>query len=403
MAKLCVESIPCKHPPFVICNSIERTFKSEVLVEKLAVYAGTFDPLTVGHLWMIEQGAKLFNKLIIAIGTNPEKHCMFSADDRVLMLRRSVERFGNVEVDRFANQFLITYAQSIGAQFILRGIRTESDYEYERVMRNINGDLNSGITTVFLMPPRGIAEVSSSMVKGLIGPEGWETIVKKYLPKPVFEKLKDAHMQNQNEKQWLALWKRIGARGNAHAVYNDLVMRYSEPRRAYHTLEHIRHCLDEFEQVRHLAANPDIVELALWYHDAIYDTKAKDNEERGAALAIQMTEDALLPDNLGQSVANLIIATKHASDSTDPDVQIIVDVDLSILGQDEEKFDEYERRIRTEYEWVAENAFIVGRSAMLKAFSNRPAIYSTQFFRNKYEAQARQNIVRSLARLSHRS
>lgn len=161
--------------------------------EKLAVYAGTFDPLTIGHLWMIERGAVLFDKLITAIGINPEKHCMFSIDERIEMLRQSAKQFPNVEVRSFTNQFLITYAQSVDAQFVLRGIRTESDYEYERVMRNINGDLNAGITTVFLMPPRGIAEVSSSMVKGLIGPEGWETVVKSYLPKPVFEKLKEAH------------------------------------------------------------------------------------------------------------------------------------------------------------------------------------------------------------------
>lgn len=161
--------------------------------EKRAVYAGTFDPLTIGHLWMIEQGAVLFDRLVVAIGINPEKRCMFSVDERLKMLRRSVERFENVEVSSFTNQFLITYAQLVGAQFVLRGIRTESDYEYERVMRNINGDLNSGIATVFLMPPRGIAEVSSSMVKGLIGPEGWETIVRGYIPEPVFEKLKETY------------------------------------------------------------------------------------------------------------------------------------------------------------------------------------------------------------------
>lgn len=160
---------------------------------KIAVYAGTFDPLTIGHLWMIEQGAALFDKLIVSIGINPEKCFMFSVNERLEMLRQSVKQFPNVEVGSFTNQFLITYAQSVGAQFVLRGIRTQSDYEYERVMRNINGDLNSGITTIFLMPPRGIAEVSSSMVKGLIGPEGWETIVKGYLPRPVFEKLKENH------------------------------------------------------------------------------------------------------------------------------------------------------------------------------------------------------------------
>lgn len=161
--------------------------------ERLAVYAGTFDPLTIGHLWMIERGAALFDKLVVAIGINPDKRCMFSVDDRLEMLLRSVKQCANVEVGSFTNQFLITYAQSVGAQFVLRGIRTESDYEYERVMRNINGDLNSSVTTIFLMPPRGIAEVSSSMVKGLIGPEGWETIVKAYLPEPVFEKLKEAY------------------------------------------------------------------------------------------------------------------------------------------------------------------------------------------------------------------
>jgi pantetheine-phosphate adenylyltransferase len=163
------------------------------MTERLAVYAGTFDPLTIGHLWMIEQGAMLFDRLVVAIGINPEKRCMFSVDDRIEMLRQSVGQFPNVEVSFFTNQFLIAYAQSVSAQFVLRGIRTESDYEYERVMRNINGDLDSKITTVFLMPPRGIAEVSSSMVKGLIGPQGWETIVKGYLPEPVLEKLKEAH------------------------------------------------------------------------------------------------------------------------------------------------------------------------------------------------------------------
>ncbi len=167
--------------------------KERVMTKKTSVYAGTFDPPTVGHIWMIKQGSALFDKLFVTIGINPEKHCMFSVDERLEMLRQSTKQFPNVEVSSFTNHFLITYAQSVGAQFILRGIRTESDYEYERVMRNINGDLNSGITTVFLMPPRGIAEVSSSMVKRLIGPEGWATIVKNYLPEPVFEKLKDAY------------------------------------------------------------------------------------------------------------------------------------------------------------------------------------------------------------------
>lgn len=158
-------------------------------MKRTAVYAGTFDPATFGHVWMIERGAELFDRLIVAIGVNPDKRCMFSVEDRQELLRASCKQFSNVEVGAFGNKFLIHYAQSVEAQFILRGIRNGGDYEFERVMRNINGDITSGITTIFLMPPRDIAEVSSSMVKGLIGPEGWEELVKKYVPDNVFKKL----------------------------------------------------------------------------------------------------------------------------------------------------------------------------------------------------------------------
>ncbi len=201
------------------------------------------------------------------------------------------------------------------------------------------------------------------------------------------------------EQHWMSLWERFGAQGDAPKVYNDLADRYAEPHRAYHTLEHIGHCLDELEQVRHLATNPDAVELALWYHDAVYDTKAKDSEERSATLAVEMMRSASLSDNLEQLVANLITATKHTTAYTDPDVQLLVDIDLSILGQTEDKFDEYEWQVRKEYEWVSEDAFVAGRLAILKSFLDRPTIYSTQFFYNKYEVQARRNIAKSLARL----
>jgi len=156
---------------------------------RLCVYAGSFDPLTVGHLWMIEQGALLFERLIVAIGVNPEKRYTFTLEDRLTMLRECLKPFRNVSVASFSAAYLIDYAESVGASHILRGIRSESDYEYERTMRNINGDLDSSICTVFLMPPRDIAEVSSSMVRGLVGPKGWRRVVRKYVPAPVYRHL----------------------------------------------------------------------------------------------------------------------------------------------------------------------------------------------------------------------
>jgi len=157
--------------------------------QKSGVYAGSFDPLTVGHMWMVEQGARLFDRLVVAVGVNPEKKYTFPVEDRLVMLREATKQFSNVSVASFSNRYLIHYAQLVGATHVLRGIRTESDYEFERTMRNINGDLDSGICTVFLMPPRGIAEVSSSMVKGLIGPVGWQKIIRKYVPEAVYRRL----------------------------------------------------------------------------------------------------------------------------------------------------------------------------------------------------------------------
>jgi pantetheine-phosphate adenylyltransferase len=157
--------------------------------KRLGVYAGSFDPLTIGHVWMIEEGVKMFDSLVVAIGINPDKHYKFSLTERLDMLRESLEKYRNVSVTSFSNRYLIDYAQSIKATHILRGIRSATDYEYERAMRNINGDLDPAICTVFLMPPRDIAEVSSSMVRGLVGPNGWQKVVKTYVPGPVYRRL----------------------------------------------------------------------------------------------------------------------------------------------------------------------------------------------------------------------
>lgn len=157
--------------------------------ETTCVYAGSFDPPTQGHMYMIGKGAELFTRLIVAVGTNPNKRCTFSTEERLELLQACTEQYPNVAVDHFEGRFLADYAESVGAQYILRGIRSQQDYEFERAMRNVNEDLKPEITTVFLIPPRQICEVSSSFVKGLVGPEGWESIIRPYVPPPVYEKL----------------------------------------------------------------------------------------------------------------------------------------------------------------------------------------------------------------------
>ena len=159
-------------------------------MKRTAVYAGSFDPLTNGHLWIIQQGTSMFDELIVAIGTNPDKKYTFSHAERLDMLRGALAGFPRVRIDEFHNRFLVDFAKENQASFMIRGIRSTQDYEYERVMRHINADMAPSVTTVFLMPPRDIAELSSSMVKGLIGPEGWEEQVSRYVPENVFNILK---------------------------------------------------------------------------------------------------------------------------------------------------------------------------------------------------------------------
>ena len=165
---------------------------------RVAVYAGSFDPITNGHMFMIREGAQLFDKLIVAIGSNPDKKYTFPIDRRLAFVRASVRDIPNVEVLDFSNRFLVHFASDVGASFILRGIRNFQDYEFERAMRQINNDLNAEILSVFLMPPRDASEVSSSFVKGLVGPDGWQDVVRQFIPDDIYDDFIAHYRKNQS-------------------------------------------------------------------------------------------------------------------------------------------------------------------------------------------------------------
>lgn len=154
-----------------------------------AIYAGSFDPITNGHVWLIKKSAAIFDKLVVAVGDNPYKDYSFSVEERIDMLKKVLSNFPNVEIGHFNGEFLVNYAKKIGAQYIVRGIRNTQDYEFEKTVRYINSDVCPDIETVFFMPPRDFAEVSSSLVKGFVGTDGWQEIVTKYVPPLVVDAL----------------------------------------------------------------------------------------------------------------------------------------------------------------------------------------------------------------------
>jgi predicted metal-dependent HD superfamily phosphohydrolase len=198
---------------------------------------------------------------------------------------------------------------------------------------------------------------------------------------------------------WQALWRKLGAQAD-EALFQRLVAAYSEPHRHYHTLQHLRECLEMFASVRQLAQRPAEAELALWFHDAVYDPTRADNEERSAGWARQSVLDAGLTQDVAARVHAMVMATKHAEVPQDADTQLLVDVDLAILGAAPQRFDESDAQVRREYAHVPEADFRPGRTRVLRGFLQRPRIYATELFRRRFEAQARENLARAIAHWS---
>jgi predicted metal-dependent HD superfamily phosphohydrolase len=196
--------------------------------------------------------------------------------------------------------------------------------------------------------------------------------------------------------RWTAAWQGLGA-GAPALLFEQLIAAYREPHRRYHTLQHLEECFANFDLLRAEAENAAQSELALWFHDAVYDTRRDDNEERSAHWA----RDSIFPVSreAAERVHRLIMATKHDAAPEDSDARIVVDVDLSILGAANDRFDEYERQIREEYAWVPSALYRRERRRILAAFLSRPALFSTAAFLRRYEAQARRNLGRAIATL----
>jgi predicted metal-dependent HD superfamily phosphohydrolase len=192
---------------------------------------------------------------------------------------------------------------------------------------------------------------------------------------------------------------RIGLPVPPSSVFDDLLGHYSENSRAYHTTQHLEECFEQFALVPHLCRYSGEVQVALWFHDSIYDTRSSRNEERSAAWATSVLAAAGAPTEVQLRVSDLVLATRHDLAPVSADASVLVDIDLSILGALPSRFDEYEVQIRREYSWVSEPAFRQGRIEILRKFLARPFVYSTPLLRERLEARARSNLARALSRL----
>lgn len=188
--------------------------------------------------------------------------------------------------------------------------------------------------------------------------------------------------------------------GCDEAALEGLISRYNELHRYYHTAAHIDACLALFDGIGHShACRPAEVMAALLYHDAVYRLEMSDNELRSADLVREDLARMGADPHAGMRVGRMIMATASHEMVTSPDAQLVLDIDLSILGADEATFDKYEEQIRHEYAFVEKETFRVAWRRVLESFIARRSIFVMPVLYERFEEQARLNLVRAIARL----
>ena len=199
-------------------------------------------------------------------------------------------------------------------------------------------------------------------------------------------------------KRWNGLCLQLGISADGE-TYAELIAAHAEKQRAYHTLEHIGACLAHLDTVRHKIERPEEVEMALWFHDAVYEPFSDSNEEDSAEWAADWLQERGADKNAIARIADHILDTKNHGKPENIDGQYMLDIDLSILGTPADIYNVFEQNIRREYKRVPSFIYKKKRKEVLEGFLNRDQIYQTEEFRRKLESQARLNLRRAISQL----
>ncbi|MBX9583055.1 MAG: hypothetical protein K2X87_22340 [Gemmataceae bacterium] len=206
------------------------------------------------------------------------------------------------------------------------------------------------------------------------------------------------------QRGWAKLLERYGvAPADAYPAFDVLVAAYSAPDRHYHNLEHVADMLRVVSRLVGLADDPSALQLAVWFHDAVYDPRARDNEDRSAELAADLLGPVGVPRSDLERVGRLVRATAHLAGSEpagDRETAVLLDADLAILGASPERYQRYAAAIRREYAWVPDADYRAGRARVIEHFLARPRLFRTDLMAAEGEAAARANLRAELASLS---
>ncbi|UZT97518.1 hypothetical protein ODZ84_20435 [Chryseobacterium fluminis] len=175
-------------------------------------------------------------------------------------------------------------------------------------------------------------------------------------------------------------------------LWSEIEKRYTEKSRHYHNFAHLESMFAELDSVTARVEDMNSLSFSVFYHDVIYDASSKNNEEKSATFAVSQLAKINISSGAADKITRQIMATKSHQQSDDPDTNYLLDADLSILGKDPETYFEYTRKIRKEYSVYPDLLYKPGRKRVLKHFLDLEYIFKTEYFREKYELQARENI-----------
>jgi predicted metal-dependent HD superfamily phosphohydrolase len=209
-------------------------------------------------------------------------------------------------------------------------------------------------------------------------------------------------MVELDRQRWRGLITRLGGNDPADRCLLELQAAYNEAHRYYHNGTHLRGCLKLVDALRGHFKRPDEAELALWFHDAVYRSRSTSNEADSAQWARRFIDESGMPVEIGERVATMVLATRHDGCGLKGDTALVCDIDLAILGVPAEVYDDFETRIRREYGWVEEAAYVEGRLQVLQRFLDRPSVYDSVVMRSLLEDSARSNLRRWVQRLKDR-
>lgn len=203
------------------------------------------------------------------------------------------------------------------------------------------------------------------------------------------------------EARFRRLWMRLvltGVQADAEKVWGELTERYNEGHRRYHTLRHVSHCLRQFDAARSLIDDADAVELAIWFHDVVHNPGSEDNEQLSALLFQRTAQDRLEPGFVAR-VSSLILATTHHGAPRNREEEFVRDIDLAGIGSPWQRFLSDSKDLRAEQVEIPDRLFYAGKLCFFEELMVRRSVYFTEFFQVRFEAAARSNIGRYIARL----